>query len=358
MEGQESLESLYSREVPKWLVASPPEAVCSFCGVATHGHRDCPLLHQYIRQQAVALAEIRLNEYRQLQGWVDYEPPQPASLKGRPLRRGGGPCEGDVKKQQESHTQKTSRVARQARSGIIGSLYPHLARGMVPGGGDGPPPPGGGDLSPDKQNDKEEEEGEDTDEETESVTSSSQGSTVKVKYYRGKGTGTGYGSGAGGPPEDPNDPSGEGGHREGQPGPRGHRGQRGRTGPPGKDGAQGPIGPVGPRGFPGRDGLSTTMGPLTSTGLGVPLVFNANLSTIGMENSLHYLGESLNHVMQFQQNVNRNMVEHLNMTVKNQELQGKALSQLVENTRQREIDKLFDSIPIYNGRIRRNLNLG
>ena len=76
------------------------------------------------------------------------------------------------------------------------------------------------------------------------------------------------------------------------------------------------------------------MGPLTCTGLGVPPVFNANLSTIGMENSLHYLGESLNHVMQFQQNVNRNMVEHLNMTVKNQELQGKALGQLVENTRQ------------------------
>ena len=41
-----------------------------------------------------------------------------------------------------------------------------------------------------------------------------------------------------------------------------------------------------------------------------------------MENSLHYLGESLNHVMQFQQNVNRNMVEHLNMTAKNQLLQG------------------------------------
>ena len=109
------------------------------------------------------------------------------------------------------------------------------------------------------------------------------------------------------------------------------------------------MGPVGPRGFPGRDGLSTTVGPLASTGLGVPPVFNANLSTIGMENSPHYLGESLNHVMQFQQNVNRNMVEHLNMTVRNQELQGQALSQLVENTRQREFDKLFDSIPIYDG---------
>ena len=63
-----------------------------------------------------------------------------------------------------------------------------------------------------------------------------------------------------------------------------------------------------------------------------PLHSMPNLSTIGMENSLHYLGESLNHVMQFQQNVNRNMVEHLNMTVKNQLLQGQALGRLVENT--------------------------
>ena len=84
-------------------------------------------------------------------------------------------------------------------------------------------------------------------------------------------------------------------------------------------------------------------------GLGIPPTFNANLSTIGMENSLHYLGESLYHVMQFQQNVNRNMVEHLNMSVKNQLLQGQALGQLVENTQQREFDKLFDSIPVYDG---------
>ena len=111
----------------------------------------------------------------------------------------------------------------------------------------------------------------------------------------------------------------------------------------------GPMGPLGPRGFVGRDGLSTTGGPFTSTGLGIPPVFNANLSTFGTENSLHYLRESLNHVMQFQQNVNWNMVEHLNMTVKNQQLQGRALGQLVENTRQREFDKLFDSIPVYDG---------
>ena len=215
-------------------------------------------------------------------------------------------------------------------------MYPHVGRGMAPGGGEGPPPPGGGGPPLDKPGDKEDEEdeGEDTDGETVSVTSSSQGSASKARYQRWKDTGPVYGSSAGGPPEDPIDPSGEGGSRENRRGPRGHRGQRGRTGPPGKDGALGPMGPVGPRGFLGRDRLSTTMGPLTPTGLGVPPVFNANLSTIGMENSLHYLGELLNHVMQFQQNVNRNMVEHLNMTVKNQEFQGKALSQLVENTRQ------------------------
>ena len=51
-------ESLFQPTMP------PQETVCLFCGVATHGHRDCPVLHQYIREQADALAEIRLNEYR------------------------------------------------------------------------------------------------------------------------------------------------------------------------------------------------------------------------------------------------------------------------------------------------------
>ena len=182
-----------------------------------------------------------------------------------------------------------------------------------------------------------------------SVTSSSQASVGRAVSQKGEGGKKNNEEGAGGPTEDPNDPAGEGNVGDGRHRPRGHRGQRGRTGPPGRDGAPGPMGPVGPRGFLGRDRLSTTRAPLTSTGLGIPPMFNANLSTIGMENSLHYLGESLNHVMQFQQNVNRNIVEHLNMTVKNQELQGQVLGQLVENTCQREFEKFFDSIPIYGG---------
>ena len=241
------------------------------------------------------------------------------------------------------------RVA--TKSGMTGLAHQHPMGGIAPGGGGGTPPPGKGGPPDDKGDDESEEEDEedDTDEETVSVTSSSQVSANRARPLIWGSGKENIKDGEGGPPEDPNDPSGGGSAGDGHRGPRGHRGQRGRTGPPGRDGAIGPVGPIGPRGFPGRDGLSTTGGPLTSMGLGIPPTFNANLSTIGMENSLHYLGESLNHVMQFQQNVNRNMVEHLNMTVKNQLLQGQALGQLVENTRQREFDKLFDSIPMYDG---------
>ena len=213
--------------------------------------------------------------------------------------------------------------------------FTHILWGGMAGGGGGSPPPSRGgspDDGRDDEPDKEEDEEDDTNEETVSVTSSSQVSAHRARPLTwGNSKGSTKDNG-GGPPEDPNDPSEEGNVGDGRRGPRGHRGQRGRTGPPGRDGAMGPVGPIGPRGFLGRDGLSTTGGPLTSTGLGIPPTFNANLSTIGMENSLHYLGESLNHVMQFQQNVNQNMGEHLNMTAKNQLLQGQALGRLVENT--------------------------
>ena len=50
-----------------------------------------------------------------------------------------------------------------------------------------------------------------------------------------------------------------------------------------------------------------------------------------------------------QQNVNRNMVDHLNLTTEAQDVQTHVLNKLVENTRQREFDKLFNAIPIYDG---------
>ena len=351
LEGRQGYQRpLHGGYVPQPVI-TPSEVMCSFCGGNTHDYRDCPTMHQYIREQADALAQRRLGEYQNLQDWERYEVPRHLPSRRDPLSRGGeSDNRGSVPSQGPSK-QEIQEQKRATKSGMTGLAHQYPMRGIAPGGGGGTPPPGRGGPPDDKGDDEleEEDEEDDTDEETESVTSSSQVSANRARpsiWESGQGN---IKKGTGGPPEDPDDPFGEGDAGDGRRGPRGHRGQRGRTGPPGRDGAMGPVGPVGPRGFPGRDGLSTTGGPLTSTGLGIPPTFNANLSTIGMENSLHYLGESLNHVMQFQQNVNRNMVEHLNMTVKNQLLQGQALGQLVENTRQREFDKLFDSIPVYDG---------
>ena len=97
---------------------------------------------------------------------------------------------------------------------------------------------------------------------------------------------------------------------------------------------------MGPRGIPGG---------LSSTGLGDTVLQSPNVSTIAVENSLQYVGESLSRLMLTQQNVNRNMVDHLNLTAEAQDMQTHVLTKLVENTRQREFDKLFNAIPIYDG---------
>ena len=114
----------------------PQEAVCSFCGVTTHEHRDCPVLHQYIREQADTLGEMRLNEYQQLQGWVSYESLRPIPPGEEPLQRGGGPHGEGAMPGHEPPTQKTQKTEGQAKTGIIGSIYPHIAKGMVLGGKD------------------------------------------------------------------------------------------------------------------------------------------------------------------------------------------------------------------------------
>ena len=97
---------------------------------------------------------------------------------------------------------------------------------------------------------------------------------------------------------------------------------------------------MGPRGIPGG---------LSFTGFGDTILQSPNVSTIAVENSLQYIGESLSWLMLTQQNVNRNTVDHLNLTAEGQDVQTTVLNKLVENTRQREFDKLFNAISIYDG---------
>ena len=79
---------LPSGYVPQPVIASK-EVMCSFCGVNTHDYRNCPVMHQYIREQADTLAQRRLEEYQQLGEWERYEIPKQTPPHQESLFRGG-----------------------------------------------------------------------------------------------------------------------------------------------------------------------------------------------------------------------------------------------------------------------------
>ena len=134
----------HNKYVPR-TVTFPREIICSFCGVATHGHKDCPVMHQYIREQADALARRRLEEYHQLQAWEEYESPKQVPSGQDPQQRGGGPHETESISGQRLPGWETQRQRSSAKVGIVESMYPHVVKGMAPGVGGSPSPPGQGD---------------------------------------------------------------------------------------------------------------------------------------------------------------------------------------------------------------------
>ena len=173
---------LHGGYLPQSVIA-PKEEMCSFCRGNTHDYRDCPTMHQYIREQADALAQRRMGEYQQPREWEGYETPRQVPSYQGPYFRGGGPDEERLRSDQRPSSKETQKQKILIKSRETGLAYPHSTGGMAPGGGGGSPPPGRGDPPDDRRDDepdKEEDEEEDTDEETESVTSSSQ-----VSAHRG-----------------------------------------------------------------------------------------------------------------------------------------------------------------------------
>ena len=135
--------------------------------------------------------------------------------------------------------------------------------------------------------------------------------------------------GGGGPPDEP-DPDYDDPY-DWLRGPRGHHGHRGQAG------WEGPPGPQGPA------------APFSSTGMGDLPLLNLSTTTVGVENSLRYMGDSMNRLLEAQRYVNQTMAAHMNASTAAQETQSIVLAQLVENTHQREFDKMFNAIPIYDG---------
>ena len=99
---------LHGGYLPQSVIA-PKEVMCSFCGGNTHDYRDCPTMHQYIREQADALAQRRMGEYQQPREWEGYETPRQVLSYLGPYFRGGGPDEEGLNSGQGPSSKETQK---------------------------------------------------------------------------------------------------------------------------------------------------------------------------------------------------------------------------------------------------------
>ena len=93
-------------------------------------------MHQYIREQADALAQRRMGEYQQPREWEGYEIPRQVPSYQGPYFRGGGPDERGPKSGQGPSRKETQKQKIPTKSGETGSAYPHFMGGIAPGGGE------------------------------------------------------------------------------------------------------------------------------------------------------------------------------------------------------------------------------
>ena len=94
------------------------------------------MMHQYIREQADALAQRRLEEYQQPQEWGGYETPRQVPPYQAPFFRGGGPGEGRPKSGQGPTKKEAQKQRIPTRLGEAGSAYPHSRGAWLQGVGE------------------------------------------------------------------------------------------------------------------------------------------------------------------------------------------------------------------------------
>ena len=318
--------------------------LCSYCGAVDHTSENCSKLKENIAREKADINRRNIEKY---------EASKQHTAKGQEntyqTQQGGTDKEGQSK-----------HVSTQPPYPGVTHTYPGGVGGT--GGGGQPPrkPNRGRNLPPDKIDDEEDQEEEDSDR-TETVSDSTTGEGVKIvkkdgtelslkqllklvnktKKRRKKRS---YRKGDGGGGGDSSPSSSEGGEDDsdesdldidGLRGRRGHRGQRGRIGP------VGPMGPAGPV-------IHVPMPP--SQPVAIPAKdANITISNDGMERSFRSLSDSLTQMFTQQASLNQTLHSHLTQGIQAQGDQAAALQQLAFSSQQREYDRLFNAIPIYDG---------
>ena len=318
--------------------------LCSYCGAVDHTSENCSKLKENIAKEKADINRRNIEKY---------EASKQHTAKGQEntyQTQQGGTGKGGQFKQ----------VPTQPPSPGVSHTYPGGVGGT--GGGGQPPrkPNRGRNLPPDKVDDEEDQEEEDSDR-TETVSDSTTGEGVKIvkkdgtelslkqllklvnktkrrrkkrSYRKGDGGGGGDSSpSSSGGSEDDSDESDL--DIDGLRGRRGHRGQRGRIGP------MGPMGPAGPV-------IHVPMPP--SQPVNIPSKdANITISNDGMERSFRTLSDSLTQMFTQQASLNQTLHSHLTQGIQAQGDQAAALQQLAFSSQQREYDRLFNAIPIYDG---------
>ena len=137
------------------------------------------------------------------------------------------------------------------------------------------------------------------------------------------------------------------------------RGQRGRPGPTGPQGRMGPVGPkgdpgpIGPRGPPGIQGIPGPRGPPGNAPLyPVPTVPSVNpvVGTAGLERSFSLCTDAINGAIVGQNRISRVVEAQLNLTMENQQNQTQVMADIMEESRIRRHDRMFQNIPVFDGK--------
>ena len=137
------------------------------------------------------------------------------------------------------------------------------------------------------------------------------------------------------------------------------RGQRGKPGPVGPQGMMGPVGPkgdpgpMGPRGPPGVQGIPGPRGPpghqQPCPTQAMPNI-NTTLDTTRLERSFSLCTDAINRAVLGQNRISWAVETQINLTMENQQRQTQVMADIMEESRIRRHDRMFQNIPVFDGK--------
>ena len=118
-------------------------------------------------------------------------------------------------------------------------------------------------------------------------------------------------------------------------------------------GPKGDPGPMGPRGPPGTQGIPGPRGPPGNPPLhptqAIPNI-NTTLDTTGLERSFSLCTDAINRAVLGQNRISRAVEAQLNLTMENQQKQTQVMADIMEESRIRKHDRMFQNIPVFDGK--------